>query len=148
VTAQVHDRVRLAEAEYDVLCVNGGPLFEPAAYGLRPAPMHTGCVRGYFCLYHIEVGQLMLAELHIRTFDDLYPPITGTPAEQEPLGSAKVYRGLRLGISLSGSHLVGKDFDRAHYVPMGFQSPDAYRAQLRLGFEGGRLLTSSTIPPA
>ncbi|MCX6026128.1 MAG: hypothetical protein NTY23_07725 [Chloroflexi bacterium] len=90
----------------------------------------------------------MRAELHIHTFDDLYPPIPGTPVVQEPLGSARVYRGLRLGIPLSGSLLVGKDFDRAHHVHMGFQSPEGHRTQLRLGFEGGRLLTCSTIAPS
>jgi hypothetical protein len=110
--------------------------------------MPAGCVRGYFCLYHTEAGQSMLAELHIRTFDDLSPPITGTPVVRELLGSARVYRVLRLGIPLSGSLLVGKDFDRAHFVHMGFQSPDAYRTQLRLGIEGGRLLISSAIPPS
>src|SRR5688572_6490969 len=65
-TAQIHDHVEYAGVPYSLSAVHGEPLFDPAAHGLRPVMMHTACYRGFYVMYAVTNGELVLRELAIK----------------------------------------------------------------------------------
>jgi hypothetical protein len=57
--------VRFERATYDLAEFEGGPLFEPDAMGLEPAPISTACWRGFVATYSVTRNRLILKELEV-----------------------------------------------------------------------------------
>jgi hypothetical protein len=140
-TGQIHDKVIYAGTEYDLVSVDGEGLFEPSVYGMLPQMLHTACWRGFYCAYEIELSELFLTSLTIRTHDGHYPPVGGIFPSDDGYGTMH-YLGLRLPMLFRGKLLLGAEFIREKYVHMGFQSPDAYQKVVEVTFLAGKLIST------
>jgi hypothetical protein len=65
VTTQIPDEVRYRGRWYAVAAVDGVGLFDPAASGLEPGPLSTGCYRGCRCWYTVRAGRLRLQRVEM-----------------------------------------------------------------------------------
>ena len=52
-TGQRHDEVQFEGAWFDITAVDGTGLFDPAAHGIEPRWLSTGCWRGHVCRYTV-----------------------------------------------------------------------------------------------
>jgi len=151
-TGQIPDAMRYAGEDYSLVGVNGGPLFEPATYGLTAGVLSTACWRGYVATYGLSGDRLILSDLEIGLLDEDRnyipvagaPPLFGTPpSASDHIATAPFYRGLAEPIAFTGELLLGRDFVDDLYVHMGFQDAWKYREVHRLTFETGRLVSAA-----
>lgn len=84
-TAQIGDIYKLNDKEYEVVALSKPMLFNPKKYGLEPHMLHTGCRRGYCCVYEIKDNRLFLEKLYIHNDSNNYPPIMGVSVSPEPV---------------------------------------------------------------
>ena len=145
-TAQVHDRLLVYDQELDLVGVNGGELFAPRRYGLRPFRTSTACRRGYVCHYAVRDDRLVLDQLFVslellggqgrdRYAGQAGPAINGVspifPNEQSPHLNNR-YDALNLETPFSGGLLAGAGFIRELYVHMGFHPAWKYQTVYEL----------------
>ncbi|WP_188193173.1 hypothetical protein [Nonomuraea sp. SYSU D8015] len=91
-SAQIPDTVAVDGTEHDVVAIDGGPLFDPAGHGIRPAPLHTGCYRGFVCAYTIR-DRLFLHALTLGS---------GATAEGAPISARATLLGGELAAGEDG----------------------------------------------
>lgn len=153
-TGQVSDTVRWQRQEYELVGIDGGPLFEPTEHRLEPEMESTACYRGFVCHYGLRTVGLFLnrLEVYLPHVEDRPPEVHGVQAQPpiEPWGMWE-YTGVNLRIPFRGRLLLGRDFDWSQYQHMGFQDWQAYR-DVREAVIDGRSVTVTAqardeIPP-
>jgi hypothetical protein len=125
-TAQVPDTVTWQGRSYDLVGIDGGPLFEPAEHGIEPQMASTACYRGFVCGYGLRANGLFLNRLDVCV-PNPPPPLRGaTPRPPVAPWRMWEYVGIGLRLPFAGRLLLGRDFDDAQYRHMGFQDWQAY----------------------
>jgi hypothetical protein len=150
VTAQIPDQVAFEAGTFSLVGVNGGPLFDPKALGIKPVSMHTGCYRGYVAGYDVDGdGRFTLARLTPgsgakigRRKIDADATIAGRAARPSKDRGEYDFDGLNLPIPFSGGLLVADRFIPALYRHMGFQPGWKYEVVFELLLEAGQLIES------
>ncbi|MGY5860271.1 MAG: hypothetical protein RTU63_12955 [Candidatus Thorarchaeota archaeon] len=142
-TAQIPDRFLYEGEAYDLVGLDGGPLYEPQEFGITPQMASTACYRGYQMFYDCKDGQLILDHMHVRTDDkpkvnDISPTETGDADEMAFFNS--FYEDLGLKTKFTGWLLLAKDFISEMYVHMGYQSPDAFKTVLEILVKDGDII--------
>jgi hypothetical protein len=147
-TAQASDQVTYANEQFLLCGVNGPELFDPAAFGLKPAMPSTACYRGWMANYEV-IDQLLLADLYVYHDAGLPaknrrpngPTIAGVqPVDpNSPIGFNCLYRGLHLPIVFTGGLLLGRSLVRGLARNMGFHTFWKYEKVVELIFADGRL---------
>ena len=127
-TAQIPDQFRYEGEAYNVVGMDGGPLYEPHDFGITTQMASTACWRGYQMFYDCKDGSLILEHMHTRSKDKV--TVNGVVPKEKGDGDQMVffntfYENLGLKTRFTGSLLLAKDFISEMYVHMGFQSPDA-----------------------
>ena len=146
-TAQKGDVIKYKEKEYSIIAITNPLNFNPKEYGIVPSALHTGCWKGYWCVYNINDKGIFLEDLYINSKDDFYPSINNVEAvinnynlELEKYIGHHLYKGLNIKMMFSGKILVGDEFIREYYIHMGFQRGWAYKVLIELVFEQGQLI--------
>ncbi|MGI6510237.1 MAG: hypothetical protein ACOX1L_06660 [Erysipelotrichaceae bacterium] len=146
-TAQKGDVFKYKEKEYSIVAITNPLNFNPKDYGITPAPLHTGCWNGFWCVYNINDKGIFLEDLYINSKDGLYPSINNVEAvpnnynlELEEYIGHHLYKNLNIKMLFSGKILVGDEFLREYYIHMGFQRGWAYKVLIELVFEQGQLI--------
>jgi hypothetical protein len=137
VTAQVPDRVVWDGCEFALAGFDGGPLFEPASYGLEVRAISSACWRGYHCRYDVSGGELVLTSLAIGT--DSPPDSLFGAAPEKKFGEVR-YEPVSVLVPFTGGLLLGDGFVRELYVHMGFHPAWKYTDVHELILESGRLV--------
>ncbi len=113
-TMQIPDRFNYdAFLDWDLLGMQPGPLFDPAAYGVRPQGGFTACERGYVCRFGVDgERRLKLEELLLlggaESADP--PPFSGVRAERSrSSGPFHRYANLNLVLEYGGTIWLGRD---------------------------------------
>ncbi|TFG31424.1 hypothetical protein EU528_06340 [Candidatus Thorarchaeota archaeon] len=142
-TGQIPDQFLYEGEAYDLVGLDGGPLYEPQDFGITPQMASTACWRGYQMFYDCKDGQLILDHMHVRTDDkitvnDISPRESGDSDEMVFFNT--FYENLGLKTKFTGSMLLAKDFISEMYVHMGFQSPDSFKTVLELQVQDGDII--------
>lgn len=147
-TAQVSDRFIFAKNEYAIIAISNPITFNLEKYGITPESTCSACWRGYWCVYNISRGRLLLQDLYVNSRDGNYPRINGV----KPLSVKKnskesfkymrhhLYKKINLPIEYTGKILVGAGFVQEYYIHMGFQRAWAYKTLKEFVFKKGILL--------
>lgn len=139
-TAQIPDTIQFEAVRYSLATVRGSGLFDPAEYGLRPAPRITSCWRGFVCRYAVQDDRLVLDTFLLNTGDPA-PDLFGI--SPRPKGESSVfdaeYPGLGHLVPFTGRILAGNDFIQELYVHMGFHPAWKYRQVHQFEFSAGQL---------
>ena len=121
-TAQKGDVFKYKEKEYSIIAITNPLNFNPKEYGIVPSALHTGCWKGYWCVYNINDKGIFLEDLYINSKDDFYPSINNVEAvinnynlELEKYIGHHLYKGLNIKMMFSGKILVGDEFIRILY---------------------------------
>ena len=137
VTAQQPDVVLVDRVHFEIVGVEGGPLFDPSTEGIEPSMITTACWRGYICTYTTAGGRLRLRNLELGVKSILNGEqltedsvVLGVKVGM-PLWSY-VLRRLSLPVPFSGGLLLGKGFIRSLYEHMGFHPAWKYERVLEL----------------
>jgi hypothetical protein len=156
-TAQISDLCILNQREFALVGVKGQPLFEPAAFGMRPVGFSTNCWRGYQCTYSADVPQLELLKLGINLqtvekrgrkneyLTQVGPAINGVLPDPKSTTDKhslfnNYYANLHLPIAFSGGLLLGSDFIRDLYVHMGFHPAWKYTTVFEIVCQQGQIV--------
>ena len=141
-TAQTHDKVRWNDADYLLVGVSGGHLFDPHDHGLVTRPTTTANWRGWVARYTVRDGSLFLDELYdVGLFldPDAAPPLLfGVEAVSESRASFR-YPALHHRLAFTGRLLIAREFIRSLYRHMGFHPAWKFEESWELGFAEGRL---------
>jgi len=134
-TGQIPDIFQYEGREYDLVGLDGEPLYEPADFGISTQMASTACWRGYQMVYDCRNGELILDQMNTRTSDKIV--VNGvTPIEPNDSDGYSffntIYKDLGLKTKFTGSLLLANDFISEMYVHMGFQSPDSYRTVIEI----------------
>lgn len=142
-TAQFMDEVRFRRESYDLSAVEGGPLFDPGASGLKPGPWGTAHYRGFVCYYTVANRRLSLDRLSIALPDEPSDLLTtagrvaGKTNEERGIWD---YENLREPIAFTGRMLVGsRRASGLPYLNMGFAPAWCFERVWELTFDGGSL---------
>ena len=142
--------------------------FDLREYGLFPVGRNTGNHRGYWCVYEIVDGALVLSELFVNNAVHHYPPINGIDVdpprmevaevtyltdngfemrteERAANGGYHVYRNLGLSLDYTGTATVGRDYKMFPYRNVGYAPPWSFGSVLELKFEDGSLVEARDI---
>lgn len=145
-TAQVSDTVVFRGKTYSIAGVLGGPLFDPAEFGIEPVMMNTACWRGYVCTYGFTRERLHLVELEIGSRSLFHgaamtgeSELFGVLPEADRGWGAFKYAGLDVAIPFSGGLLLGADFIRSLYVHMGFHPAWKFCSVVEVLLDEGRV---------
>ena len=143
-TAQVSDRVELAGETFAVAGVSGHGLFDPAAHGIEPRMISTGCWRGFHCVYRVTGDELHLGELRLGRGSQLggvpVEPggvVLGVPAVLE--GGELVLRFATHPVAYDGTLLLGADVVDWTYVHMGYAPAWRFARVVELVVVAGRV---------
>jgi hypothetical protein len=148
VTAQVQDSLAYDGERWSLVHYSAGEPFLPQAHGLRPAPLHTACWRGYVCGYAVREDRLLLDALEVNHRPDgdgasMPPELHGVaPAAGGPPWK---YAAVAMPLAYDGTLVIARDFIQALYVHMGFHPMWKYRHAHELVFEGGRLARATCL---
>jgi hypothetical protein len=139
-TAQIPDKFHYEGEAYDLVGLDGGPLYEPLDFGITTQMASTACWRGYQMFYDCKDNKLILDQMHARTDNKI--PVNGVTPEELGDGDQMAffnvfYENLELKTKFTGWLLLAKDFISEMYVHMGFQSPDAYKKVLEIRVSDG-----------
>ena len=140
-TAQINDTLTYAGDEWSLAGVNGGPLFEPTAFGLEATATSSICWRGFTCRYELRDGQLLLQDVSIGLAVPA-PRLLGREPELAGEQSAftAFYREMEAPVPFTGGLLLARGFLRQHYVHMGFHPAWKYEEVVEAELEAGRVL--------
>lgn len=128
-TAQIPDQVEYREQVWDLVGADGDGLFTPEDHGMKAAPLHSACWRGFEVKYRIEDEKLLLDQVQLNPEDGICKTIGG----REPEGEVPfVWKEIGLPVSYNGKLILGRDFIQEEYIHMGFQAPSCYRHVLEL----------------
>ncbi len=151
-TAQIPDRVEVGRRAFDIVGVNGGPMFDPAEHGLQPVGMSTAWWRGYVCTYEVEGGLLRLKELLVGSLSKMNggdiaegASLFGVRAVHDDSEGAYAFHGLEVPVAFSGGILLGDEFIVDLYVHMGFHPGWKFRTGNRA--HPGRWATGAAARP-
>ena len=141
-TAQIPDQFRYEGEPYDLVGLNGAPLYEPQDFGISTQMASTACWRGYQMFFDCKDGELILDAMHVRSDDNI--EVNGiSPRESGDIERIaffnKLYDNLGLKTKFTGSLLLAKNFITEMYVHMGFQSPDAYKTVIEIHVNEGNI---------
>lgn len=146
-TGQIADKVFYDGTEYELIRVQGGPLFRPGDFGLHPTMFGTGCYRGFYCEYHVQASGLVLTRAVIHTKDNVYPSIMGVEAVYEPrrvITEAEAKAILPLEGRFVISRKTGRDSEEREWTL--FYVGGIYaRLSVPIPFTGGMLLGAEMI---
>jgi len=142
-TAQIPDKFSYEGKAYDLVGMDGGPLYAPQDFGITPQMASTACWRGYQMFYDCKKKQLILDQMHVRTEDniavnDISPKELGDADEMAFFNA--FYEDLGLKTKFTGALLLATDFIPEMYVHMGFQSPDSFRTVLEIHVREGDII--------
>jgi hypothetical protein len=147
-TGQIPDQFRYEGEAYDLVGLDGGPLYEPHDFGITTQMASTACWRGYQMFYDCKDGMLILDQMHAQTNDKVtvngVAP-RGPEDDDETFFFNTFYKNLELKTNFTGSLLLAKDFISERYVHMGFQSPDAFKTVLEIRVKDGMILEVKDI---
>lgn len=145
-TAQIHDSVEWMGESYQLVGVNGGPMFDLLDHGVETQPTSTANWRGWVAAYAVRDDRLMLHRLDevgaVVQPGGSPPPVNGV----DPVQGAPYrwnYPDIALEIPFSGKLLIAKDFIRDLYVHMGFHPAWKWEHSWELTFEGGQLMDAT-----
>ncbi|MGY5871916.1 MAG: hypothetical protein RTV72_06715 [Candidatus Thorarchaeota archaeon] len=141
-TAQIPDQFRYEGEAYDLVGLDGEPLYIPQDFGITTQMASTACWRGYQLFYDCKDGELILDHMHVRSEDRI--KVNGiSPREAGKSDSMaffnKFYENLGLKTKFSGTILLAKDFISEMYVHMGFQSPESFRTVIEIHVKDGNI---------
>lgn len=161
-TAQIGDTIVHQGCEYELAGVNGDGLFDPKQVDLEVVMLSTACYDGFYCTYTIADEALLLTRLTVG-FDendqllaengegpiswgrlpqrDKYEAVDMMTLKSEMHWGDWYYAGFRHPIAFTGGLLIGAEFIREMYVPMGYHPAYKYRKVLELIFDEGRLVS-------
>ena len=147
------DLVRWRDRTWSLAGIDGGPLFDPGAFGIVPRMLHTAAWRGYICTYGVEADRLRLERLEIgfdpdtdeRAEAGAAPVIGGSTPVRQGTGHVWLYDGADLPIAFSGGLRLGSGFIRELYVHMGFAPAWKFEEVHELRFESGALVSSRDL---
>jgi hypothetical protein len=144
-TAQINDSFLFQDQKFSLVGVNGGELFNPAAYDMQPLPRITSCWRGYVCTYQTQSSKLLLDTLQINLGQE-GPLINHLQSIFSTAGTFdNVYHDLNLHIDFTGGMLVASGFLQELYVHMGFHPVWKYETVHELVFSQGTLLETKDV---
>lgn len=146
-TAQAYDAITYRERTYSLIVVEGQPLFEPVAHGLRPVMISTGNWAGFLCLFGVADAQLYLervtlgmgAEDREAVARGEGPRLFGVAPVLDERSYEVSYPDLHQPLAFTGTLTLGADFVWDQYVHMGFHPPWKYQVVIDLAFEAGKL---------
>jgi hypothetical protein len=154
---QTPDGLRLDEQELLIVAVNGVGLFDPHAYGLKPAHAYQPCWRGYLSQYSVTEGRLLLDDLRLCLMapanqDDgpagqPGPAINGVAPRfaGRSLGLNNTYDWLHLPVPFTGGLLAAAGLVEERYIQLGFQPAWHYKTVMELLFENGALTQARDV---
>lgn len=148
-TAQISDGFHYQGYDFTLAGISEGDLFDPALLKLEPVGFCSACWRGYYAVFGLADGQLVLDELHVRLTNPVREPqprvgpaINGV----QPTGPRNPkevfdnhYVGLAYPLEYSGGLLLADGFIQELYVHMGFHPAWKYEMVVELVFEQGVL---------
>ncbi|HVF19510.1 MAG TPA: hypothetical protein VNA14_04625 [Mycobacteriales bacterium] len=141
-TAQVPDSIELDGVEYALAGYAGTGLFDPAAHGVEPQMIHTGCWRGFICRYAVRGDELHLDTLRLGRGSR----VAGTPLEPgvttllgATLEEAWQFRFAALPVPYTGTLLAADGFVQSTYVHMGFAPAWKFEKVVELTLDSGRV---------
>jgi len=145
------DQVRWRGRTWSLVGIAGGPLFDPAAFGVVPQMLHTAAWRGFLCTYAVAQEALRLDRLEIgfdpetnaRAVAGDAPVIGRSAAVRRGTGYVWLYDGADLPIPFTGGLRLGHGFIRELYVHMGFAPAWKFEEVHELRFEEGRLVSAT-----
>lgn len=144
-TAQITDSFVLQGQKYSIVGVNGGLLFLPPEYGLRPLPRITSCWRGYVCTYTTVQNELFLDTLQTN-LDQEGPAINNVrPVFSTQNTFNNVYTNLNLHMDFTGGILIGTGFIQQLYVHMGFHPAWKYETVFELSISQGNVMETRDV---
>jgi hypothetical protein len=128
-SGQIPDTVTWARRRYELVGIDGGPLFHPGQHGIRIATTHAACARGYVCHYGLRRTGLVLnrLQLHVPAGRGDPPLVAGAPPRGVDRAGLHEYVGLGHRVPFVGRLLLGRDFDATQYRHMGHPDWQAYR---------------------
>lgn len=137
-TAQISDKFLFNGDDYSLIGIQGGDLFSPKQYGLKPEKISTACYQGFYAKYELKEDGLYIKELTIREKHRNYPPIGGV----EPTISEyqATYCGLNTVIPFTGQIRLARDFIKDFYIHMGHQKASAFKSVLDITLKDGRVI--------
>jgi hypothetical protein len=151
-TAQISDRFRYRQREYDIAGISEGELFDPSLLDLKPAGTCSACWRGYQAVFAIRDSRLVLDALHVNLIrpgegKNLYehevgPVINGvtpSPQREDYDRFNNHYEELNYHLEYSGGLLLADGFIESLYVHMGFHPAWKYESVVELVFDAGLL---------
>ena len=142
-TGQIPDHFRYKGESFDLVGIDGEPLYTPKDFGISPQMASTACWRGYQMFYDCNDEQLILDHMHVRTNDKIVvngisPRAPGD--DDETIFFNTFYKNLGLKTKFTGTLLLAKDFISEMYVHMGFQSPESFRTVLEIHVKKGDII--------
>jgi len=151
-TGQRSDEFYFQNRSYSLIGLKG-KLITPMQFGMETVPSNTSNWRGYFSVYTIVDGQLLLSKITINAKNEKYLPINGIEPDLEATKSCflrgneeicssdgGVYIDVDFPVPLNGKIRLGSGFIRGLYVHMGFQKPSAFKEVVDLEFKSGKLI--------
>ena len=142
-TAQVSDTLIFEGTEFSIAAIEKKWPFKPQDHGFEPVGMSTACWRGYYCVYNVNQGGLVLERLNLGCGENKPPNWKGIQPRRGEFfkyNNMWEYINVSLPIGYSGGIIIGYDFIRDFYVHMGFHRPHCYRLVKELIFDDGRLV--------
>ena len=142
-TAQVSDTLIFEGTEFSIAAIEKKWPFKPQDHGFEPVGMCTACWRGYYCVYNVNQGGLVLERLNLGCGENKPPNWKGIQPRRGEFfkyNNMWEYINVSLPIGYSGGIIIGYDFIRDFYVHMGFHRPHCYRLVKELIFDDGRLV--------
>ena len=149
-TAQIDDIFRYHGDDYSLAGISESELFDPLSLGMQPVGVCSACWRGFYVVYAVVDGHLVVAELHVcllgesgDSSDRLAGPVingvTPSPDQDEDDWFNNHYTGLNERLNYTGGVLIARGFIEDLYVHMGFQAPWKYQNVVELIFDSGAM---------
>jgi hypothetical protein len=152
-TAQIDDEFQFQNQEFAIAGISEGELFDVSVLDLEPRATCTACWRGYQCVYSVQEGRLVLANLYVNLMQDSLDPneyirqvgpvINGVKPRAKGKGFDifnNYYLGVNLPLEYTGGLLLADGFIQKLYVHMGFHPAWKYKKVYELIFENGLLI--------
>lgn len=152
-TAQFHDTVVVNGISWQLVGVDGGPLFEPGEYRIKPGPVSTACYRGHISSYEIGAdhrlrlvalllsGAAMVNERPLSEDEE----VLGAIAHPTSHRNEYVLEPLTLDVEFSGRLLLGREWISSKGANMGFQPGWTFSEVIDMAFERGRQISRTDV---
>lgn len=139
-TAQITDTFIFKGKRFELIGIEGGELFSPDVFGMKPEMIHTACYSGFYATYKLNKSSLLLTKLTIKDANNNYPPIDGVEPSTNDFNVVATYNNLKYTIPFTGRIRLASGFIEELYIHMGFQKATSFKEVYDITIEEGRIV--------